>query len=394
MASPKKVCVVVLTRANYARIKCTLRAIREHPRLRLQLVVGGAAVLYRYGRVIDILERDGFTPEAKVYSILDGETPTTMAKSTGLLVSELATVFEHLAPDVVLTIADHFDTMATSIAATYMNIPLAHTQGGEVSGSIDESVRHAITKLAQIHFPSTERARQWIIEMGEDPEMVFLTGCPSMDAIAEVDYSDIGHLTKHFGGTGARVDFGQPYVVVLQHPVTTEYGQGLEQVRETLAAVHGLGLQAVWLWPNVDAGSDDISKGLRMFRESTPGSRIHFVRNMPIEDYARLIYHSRCLIGNSSSGIREAAFLGVPAVNIGTRQQNRERGPNVLDAGYDRREIAQAIERQVMRGRYERDHLYGDGRASQRIADILATVEPPVQKVLTYATRRAEVTAQ
>lgn len=380
----RRVCVVVLTRANYARVKCLLRAIRERNDLELQLVVGGSALLYRYGRVVDVMRNDGFKPDATVYSVLDGDTPTTMAKSTGLLVIELATVFQHLRPDIVLTVADHYATMATALTATYVNIPLAHTQGGEVTGSIDESVRHAITKLAQVHFPSTARARDWVLRMGEDPGAVHLVGCPSLDVLAELDLTLPPDFAAQLGGTGAPIDLDEPYVVVLQHPVTTEYGQGVEQVRETLAAVHQLGIPAVWLWPNVEAGGDDVSKGLREFRERCPKAPIRFVRNLPVEDYIRLIWNSRCLVGNSSSGIREAAFLGLPSVNIGTRQQNRERAANVLDAGHDREEIRRAMEQQMLHGPYSRSCLYGDGQASARIAQVLAKQELALQKVLSY----------
>ena len=147
----RTVCVVVNSRANYGRIKSVLAAIRARPDLELQLILGASALLYRFGNVRQIIEADGFTPAATVYTIVEGETPTTMAKSTGLAILELATLFENLKPDIVLTVADRFETMATAVAASYMNIPLAHTQGGEVTGSIDESVRHAVTKLAHLH---------------------------------------------------------------------------------------------------------------------------------------------------------------------------------------------------------------------------------------------------
>lgn len=380
----RRVCVVVLTRANYARVKCLLRAIQDHPDLELALVVGGSAMLYRYGRVLDVITRDGLEPVATVYSVLEGGTPGTMAKSTGLLVIELATVFQHIRPTIVVTIADHFDTMATAIAATYMNLPLAHLQGGEVTGSIDESVRHAVTKLAQLHFPSTSRAYAWILRMGEDPRAVHHVGCPSLDLVRELNVVLPNDFAERIGGTGEPVDLTKPYVVVVQHPVTTEYGQGFFQIEETLAAVREVGTPAVWLWPNVDAGTDDLSKGLRIFRERSPNVPVRFVRNLPIEDYIRLIANCQCLVGNSSSGIREASYLGLPSVNIGTRQQNRERADNVVDAPHHRQAIADAIVHQSAHGRYQPSCLYGDGRASPRIADVLATQDLGLQKVLNY----------
>ena len=381
----RKVCVVVNSRANYGRIKSVLRAVDAHSDLELQLIVGASALLYRFGNVRQVIEADGFTPSATVYTIVKGETPTTMAKSTGLAILELATLFENLRPDVVLTVADRFETMATAVAASYMNIALAHTQGGEVTGSIDESVRHAVTKLAHVHFPATRRAAENVVRMGEDPATVHCTGCPSIDVIAHLDLALPPDIFRRYLGVGAEIDPREPYLVVLQHPVTTEYGQGLAQINATLDAVTAFGMQTVWLWPNVDAGSDDVSKGLRMYREKHNPKHLHFYRNFGVEDYARLIANAACLVGNSSSALREGAFLGVPAVNVGTRQQGRERGRNVVDADYRADEIAAAIRAQLRHGRYERSTLFGDGSAAKRIADILASTEIRIQKRLAYS---------
>ena len=381
----RKICVVVNSRANYGRIKSVLKAVQAHPDLELQLIVGASALLYRFGNVRQIIEADGFTPNATVYTIVEGETPTTMAKSTGLAIIELATLFENLRPDVVLTVADRFETIATAIAASYMNIAVAHTQGGEVTGSIDESVRHAVTKLSHLHFPATSRAAQNLILMGESPATVHCLGCPSIDAVAHLDLTLPLDIFGRYLGVGAEIDADEPYLVVLQHPVTTEYGRGLDQINETLKAVTALDVQTVWLWPNVDAGSDDISKGLRMWRERYNPKKLHYYRNFSVEDWARLIYNAACVIGNSSSALREGAFLGVPAVNIGTRQQGREHGPNVVHVGYHAAEIEAAARRQIAHGRYERSILFGDGFAGKRIADVLASAEISIQKRLAYA---------
>ncbi|MGH8121120.1 MAG: UDP-N-acetylglucosamine 2-epimerase, partial [Gammaproteobacteria bacterium] len=253
--SRRKVCVVINSRANYARIKSFLREADSHPGLELKLIIGASALLYRFGQVVNIIREDGFEPHSVVHSIVEGETPTTMAKSTGLAVVELATHFENLKPDIVLTVADRFETIATAIAASYMNIPVAHTQGGEVTGSIDENVRHAVTKLSHIHFPATERARDYLIRMGEAPESVHLTGCPSLDLLVDIDLSLSEDIFERYKGVGAKLEPAKPYIVVLQHPVTTEYGHGLAQINETLKAVDSIGrqgMQVVWLWPNVD----------------------------------------------------------------------------------------------------------------------------------------------
>lgn len=383
----RKICVVVNSRANYGRIKSFLVAAKEHPGIELRLIAGASALLYRFGEVVNIMRHDGFEPNSIVYSIVEGENPTTMAKSTGLAIVELATHFENIKPDIVLTVADRFETLATAVAASYMNIPVAHTQGGEVTGSIDESVRHAISKLAHIHFPATERARDFLVRMGEDPGSIYLTGCPAMDLLTDIDLSMPKDLLDRYTGVGAALDPTKPYIVVLQHPVTTEYGRGFEQINETLKAIARIGgraMQVAWLWPNVDAGSDDVAKGLRMFREKEKPDYMHFYRNFSPEDYARLINNSHCVVGNSSSGLREGAFLGVPCVNIGSRQRGRERAENVIDVPYNADAIEKAIQTQLKHGRYSCSDLFGNGMAGQKIADILAVHPLSINKTLNY----------
>jgi UDP-hydrolysing UDP-N-acetyl-D-glucosamine 2-epimerase len=387
IVSQRKVCVVVNSRANYGRIKSFLRAAMDHPDLELQLIVGASALLYRFGSAIDIIRGDGFEPQAIVHSVVDGETPVTMAKSVGLGTIELATHFEALKPDVVLTVADRFETIATAIAASYMNIPVAHTQGGEVTGSIDENVRHAITKLSHIHFPATERAREFLLRMGERPDTIHVAGCPSIDVLVENDLALPKDIFARNKGVGADLDISKPYVMVMQHPVTTEYGEGLTQIEATLKAVDRIGrqgMQVIWLWPNADAGSDDVAKGLRVFRENNDPDYLHLYRNFSPEDYARLLNNAVCMIGNSSSGLREAAYLGTPSVNIGTRQRGRDRAQNVIDAPHNTETIYRAIERQVAHGRYPRSLMFGDGSSGKRIADILATASLQLEKSLSY----------
>jgi UDP-hydrolysing UDP-N-acetyl-D-glucosamine 2-epimerase len=382
----RKVCVVVGSRANYSSIKSAMRAILAHPALELQVVVGASALLDRYGSLVQEIEKDGFTPAARVYMLVEGETPTTMAKSTGLGLLELPTVFEQIRPDVVLTVGDRFETMATTLAAAYMNIPLAHTMGGEVSGTIDESIRHAVTKFAHVHFPACSEARERIIRLGERPEDVHLVGCPRVDLVLEVQerYAEGPGPDLFAEGVGGTFDLGQPFVMVSQHPVTTEYGEGERQITETLHAVREVGLPAIVFWPNADAGADDVARGIRKFRERHDDSRFHFFKNLPAETYVRLMMRTACLVGNSSSGIREGAFIGTPAVNVGSRQEMRQRGRNVADVDHDRRRIAEAVAAQVRHGRYAPEAIYGDGRAGERIAAILAERPLRVQKRITY----------
>jgi UDP-hydrolysing UDP-N-acetyl-D-glucosamine 2-epimerase len=384
--SRRKICVVVASRANYARIKTVLQAVKAHPELELQLVVGASAVLERFGNAVDVIREDGFEPDATVRLIIEGGSPATMAKSTGLGLLELPTIFELLEPDVVVTVADRFETISTAVAAAYMNIPVAHTQGGEISGSIDESVRHAVTKLAHLHFPATELSARRVVAMGEDPATVFNVGCPSIDLVAQTDLglpADALRALSNFG-VGSQIDPDRPFVLMMQHPVTTEYGQSFDQINETLDALVAVGMQALVFWPNVDAGSEQLAKGIRVFREKGRAAGFHFFRNLPAEVYARLLAHCACVVGNSSSALREGAYLGTPAVTIGTRQSDRETGDNVVRAGHDAADIAEAVAEQVAHGRYEPDLRFGEGAAGVRIADILATARPAVQKKLHY----------
>jgi len=382
----RKICVVVTARPSYSRIKSALQSIKAHPDLELLLVVAASALLDRYGKASRFIEQEGFDISARVFMVLEGENVTTMAKTTGLGLIELSTVFDNLQPDVVVTIADRYETIATAIAASYMNIPVAHVQGGEVTGSVDEKVRHAVTKLSNLHFVASEKSAERVIRMGEDPGTVFVTGCPSIDLAASIlDRPSLDFdPSEKYGGVGMNINIPDGFLVVMQHPVTTEYETAGQQVKETLYTVRDLGIPALWFWPNVDAGSDGTSKAIRTFRELENVPNIHFFKNMLPEDFLRLLYNCKCLVGNSSVAIRECSFLGVPAVNIGTRQDGRERGRNVIDVGYDRNAIREAVSQHLANGHYPSEHIYGDGRAGERIADFLATLPLQVEKRLTY----------
>jgi UDP-hydrolysing UDP-N-acetyl-D-glucosamine 2-epimerase len=383
----RKVCVVVTARPSYSRIRSVLEAVRDHPDLELQLVVAASALLDRYGNAQRIIEDEGFHIDRRVYMIMEGENLVTSAKSTGIGLAELSTVFDNLQPDMVVTVADRFETLATAIAASYLNIPLVHVQGGEVTGSIDEKVRHAVTKLADLHFVATEKAAERVIRMGEQPERVYVTGCPSIDVVKRALGSPAvprDRLFSEYGGVGETLDLSKGYIVVLQHPVTTEHEKSRHDVTETLHAVVDSGLPALWFWPNVDAGSDGTSRGIRAFREDHTLPRIHFFKNLPPEDFLRLLNDSLCIVGNSSVGIRECSHLGLPTINIGTRQQGRERGANTLDVPYERGAILSAIQRAVKGGRCKADPLYGDGQSGPRIADLLAKCPLNIEKRLSY----------
>ena len=387
--SKRKIAVVVTNRASYARIKSALAAIRDTDALELQLVAAASLLLDKYGRAVNVMELDGFRAAAKVYMVLEGENPVTMAKTTGIGITELSTIFDNLRPDLVLTVADRYETIATAIAAAYLNIPLVHVQGGEITGSVDEKVRHAITKFANYHFVSTDGAAERVIRMGEEPDSVHVTGCPSVDLAAAVARKgrllDFDPFERYLGlGPPVALETGR-YVIVMQHPVTTEYEHVYEQIAPTLEAVRRLQVPVLWFWPNVDAGADGISKAIRMFREEARPQHVHFFKNMPPEDFLSLLFCSGCIVGNSSVAIREASYLGVPAVNIGTRQTGRERASNVADVPYSHEAILSALHRQLAHGHYPSSSLYGDGQAGERIAALLVDVAPRIEKRLTYA---------
>ncbi len=374
--SRRRICVVITARASYARFRTAMEAMRAHPVLDLRLVVAASAILERFGFADRVIERDGFSIDYRLHTMLEGGNLVTAAKSTGLGIIELTSAFEALAPDAVVTIADRFETLATAVAASYMNIPLVHVQGGEISGNIDNKVRHAITKLADLHLVASEPARRRVIAMGEDPQRVHVTGCPSIDIAAQVreDPVIVGDLYARYKGVGPCFPWrDRPYLVVIQHPVTTEPQAAAHQAEQTLHAVHDSRLPTFWFWPNIDAGSDATSHAIRAFRERWNPDNIHFFKNMPPEDFLRLVHGAVAVVGNSSVGIRECAYLGVPAVNIGERQRNRDRGRNVVDVPHEREAILKAIQDTLARPRPEPDSLYGDGRAGERIASILAT---------------------
>ncbi len=382
----KRVCVIIGSRANYSSIKSAMRAIRAHPELELQLVVGASALLDRYGAAVSLIEQDGFTVDVRLHMLVEGETPATMAKSTGMGLIELPTVFERLKPDFVLTVGDRFETMATTLAAAYMNIPIAHTMGGEVTGTIDESIRHAVTKFAHVHFPASKDAADRIVKLGERPEDVHLVGCPRIDLVSEIlNKREDGFPKDLFAlGVGDALDLEKPFLLVSQHPVTTEYGLGESQINATLEAIARTEIPSIVLWPNADAGSEEIARGIRKWRERGRAKDMHFFKNLPVATYVHLMDRTACLVGNSSSGIREGAFIGTPTVNLGSRQDARDRGSNVIDCDHDTDQIYAAIRRQIDHGRYAMEPIYGDGKAGERIAEILAHKTVKVQKQITY----------
>lgn len=384
--SKLKVCIPVTSRGNYGKFKSIMREIDKNPALELQLIVGGGSLLQKYGDFVNEGELAGFEVDLSIYFIVEGENPVTMAKSTGLALTEFTTAFKTLQPDVVLTIADRFEELAIAAAATFQNIPLAHIEGGEISGSIDESLRHAITKLSHLHFPASETAAERISNLGEPDDSIFPVGATSLDILENIDLSDTERLETELRnrGVGGDISLTEDYLLVIQHPVTTEYQHNRKYTEETIDAIDKLDIPAIWLWPNMDAGTDGVSKAIRVYREHNDSDHIRWYTSLPIEQYGKILYNSSCIVGNSSSGIRESAYLGVPAVNIGNRQAGRQRGENVIDVSYDSTQILSAIESQVEHGKYESADIYGNGDSAEMIVDILIEYEFEIQKRLEF----------
>jgi UDP-hydrolysing UDP-N-acetyl-D-glucosamine 2-epimerase len=390
MSQKRKACVILVDRANYGRLKPVMRAIANHPELQLQTIAAGTMVLNRFGRPVDTVREDGFPVDGEVYLELEGNTPATMAKSLGFGVVEFTNEYMRLAPDIVVLIGDRYEALAAAIAAAYMNICILHLQGGEVSGSIDESARHAITKFAQYHFPSTERSARYLVRMGEDPQSILGIGCPSSDIASELDLSLSIDLLNGTG-SGAEIDPEKPFLLVVFHPITTEYGSENEQMQEILASLSVLQLPTVLLWPNIDAGADRISKSIRIFRERKSPEWLRILTNLPPEGYLTVLGNTACAVGNSSSFVRDAGYFGTPVVLVGDRQEGREVGDHVAVCNVCAADIVASVRCQLEHGRYPASSLYGDGGVSARVADMLSSVRLYTQKRLRYVYEEEDV---
>ena len=383
------VMMIIGSRANYSSAKPIMRVFRDCVDVDLHTICNASAVSEKYGDVASLVEKDGFiVSERQATLVEDGglsAMPKTVAHSMLLLTNSISNV----CPDFIFTIGDRYETYATAIAASLTNTPLIHTMGGEITGTIDESTRHAISKMANIHFVATDKSKQNLLKMGEKPDTIFNVGCPRIDEIKNIldGETNTSHLQNYIdnNGVGENIDLKNSFLLVSQHSVTTEFEQSKVAIEQTLLAISELNIQTICLWPNSDAGSNEISSVIRRFREDGLLPKVKFFKNFPMEIYVRLMDETSCLVGNSSSGLRDGAFVGTPVVNIGTRQQFREKGPNVIDCDNSCAEIKNSISAQLKHGKYERSHLYGRGNASVKILDVLLG-EPQIdlQKRLTY----------
>ncbi len=363
-----RVCVVVTARPSWAKLQTVCEALRARQDVDLQIVACASALLERYGKVIDVIKGQGFEVAEEVWSVYEGENTRTSVHGTAALSTHLVSVFQRLGPGYVLVCADRHEVLGAAIAATYTNIPLSHLQGGERTGSIDDRVRDSVTQLATYHFPCTDLSAFRINCLTGAYDRIHQVGCSSLD-LAKRAQGDPPVTADELGGAGAPINLEQPFGIVLQHPVTSEADQAHAQMEETLSALDER-RQWIVMWPGQDAGADGISKAIR--EQQDWSNRLHTVRNLPPQRFLRLLTQASVLVGNSSAGIREGSYLGVPTVNIGSRQFGRERAGNVVDVSHERQAIHEAITRQVAHGPYPSSHLYGTGDAGERIAEVLS----------------------
>lgn len=386
MNKPKKrkIAVVLVDRANYGRMKPVMTEIKKHPGLELQIIAAGTMVLERFGNACEVVRKDGFNIDSRIYMELEGSVPATMAKSVGFGIVEFVNEFLRVKPDVVLLIGDRYEALSAAIAAAYMNLCIVHIQGGEVSGSIDESARHAISKFAHYHVPSTKRSAEFLVRMGENPETILTVGCPSSDLARTLNSSIDGKLINSTGA-GAKIDVKRPFVLVVFHPTTTEFGGERKQMQELLDALDKIKVQTLLLWPNIDAGADHVSKAIRKFREKKDTTAwLRTIINLPPEGYLMVLANAACVVGNSSSFVRDSGYFGTPVVLVGNRQNGREHDLHLTRVVPVSAKIHDSILQQLSHGRYRPSTLYGDGNVSKRLAASLAKLKPYVQKQLQY----------
>lgn len=369
----RKVAVVTGTRAEYGVLKPVLRAIQAHSRLELCLVVSGMHLSCEFGNTVQEIENEGFSIDAKVHMLAKSDTLYGMARSVGTGILGMAREWQRLKPDVVVVLGDRVEPLSAVVAAAYMNVPVGHIHGGDrTKGGLDESARHAVTKLAHIHFPATQTSAQRIISMGEEAWRVHCVGSPALDAILSNEATPSKTLEKEY-----RLDLSRHLVMVVQHPVTTQVGDAVRQISITLECVAELNCQTLIIYPNSDAGGRRMIGAIQEFERTHATVRVF--KSLPRRDYLGLLKMASVLVGNSSSGIIEAPSFGLPVVNVGIRQESRERGANVIDVDHDKAEIRAAVQKALadktfLAGVKKCENPYGDGKASGRIADILGKV--------------------
>ena len=358
------------TRADYPRVKSVLQEICRRPNLELKLIVTGMHLVKEFGYTVREIEKDGFDIAARIPMYAGDDSPYGMAKAAARCADGIADAMKDIDPDIFLLTVDRVETLATAQSVALMNIPIAHIQGGEVTGTIDESIRHAVTKLSHIHFTATSNDAKRIMKMGENPRYIYSVGCPYIDIIKRTQYRSKEALSLDYG-----FDAKKSLVLFTQHPVTTEYGQGVHQIMETIKALQNFPeLQIVAPYSNADAGGREIIETMKRH------AQFHIFPNIKDTDYLSLMKNATFMIGNSSAGIREAPSFQLPVINIGNRQNGRLRAANIIDVHHDAKAISSAINK-VLKDEDFINRLksiknyYGDGNSAKRIVDVLEKVE-------------------
>ena len=354
------------TRADFGLMLSTLRRIAATPGLQLQVAVTGTHLSAEHGHTVDEVRASGLPVAAEIPVDVLTRTGASMALAIAEVLRGMTALLERERPDALLLLGDRGEMLAAAIAALHVGVPCVHVHGGERSGTVDEPVRHAISKLASHHCVATHGAGERLRRMGEAAERIHLTGAPGLDGLEQLASASRDETLQALGMLA-----GQDFVLALFHPVVQQAGQAAQQTRAVLQALQALGLPVLWLEPNADAGAREILQALDA-AALPPGSRR--VAHLPRAQFVSAMRHCALMAGNSSSGIIEAASFGTPVVNIGTRQHMREHGPNVVDAGTGAEAIAQALQAQRSHGRWPCENPWGDGRAGERIAQLLATL--------------------
>lgn len=361
----RKVLYITGTRADYGLMHATLEALHNEDSIRLDVVATGMHLMDEFGHSVDEIKGDDFNLHIVDQTFLKDDEKS-MASFIGNLIADLTDVFAELKPDIVLLLGDRGEMLAGAVAASYLQIPIAHIHGGDVSSTVDDSARHAITKLSNIHFPATEKSASRIRQMGENPDNIFVVGAPGLDSIISVrDCIDEDYLKGKY-------NIQKDFILVLQHPVSLEIDESSNQISQTLDAVTSTDYQVIVVYPNADAGG-------RAMIEKIKEYDVDAYKTIPHDDFIGLLGMANILIGNSSSGIIESSSFKLPVINIGTRQQGREKADNVVNVGYDRDEILRAID-YIGSDEYcdilkNCTNPYGDGKASERICRILKEIE-------------------
>jgi UDP-N-acetylglucosamine 2-epimerase (non-hydrolysing)/GDP/UDP-N,N'-diacetylbacillosamine 2-epimerase (hydrolysing) len=380
----RSVCVVSGTRAEYGLLKPVLEAI-QGAGLRLHLIVAGMHLAPEFGDTFRVIERDGFRIDARIDMTLAGDTNAAMAKSIGIGIYGMSQAIESIDPDVVFVPSDRVEGFAGAVSGAALGKLVAHVHGGERSrGGLDESMRHAITKLAHLHFAATEQSRERVIRMGERPDLVYTVGAPALDVISSTKLAARAELEQSLG-----FPLQQTFILMVQHSVSTQAEEAEFQAEQTIQALKDFRVQTIVLYPNSDAGGRAIIKVIRKYG-SEPW--LHSFPSLDHATYLSLLEKAALLVGNSSSGIIEAPSFHLPVVNIGIRQQGRERSTNVLDVEHDKSAISKALRYALTDEQFKRTagscvNPYGDGRAARRIAEVLSRTQMSpeiIQKQITY----------